>query len=76
MASSFPVSFDKFKKDPTKAILYLAIIAIMYLYIDNRLSYTKQIEYLMEQNVEKEKKIEKLQKDVIDLSMKIAEISK
>jgi len=42
-----PVSFDKFKKDPMKAVLYLAIVAIMYLYIDNRLTYKGQIDYLM-----------------------------
>jgi hypothetical protein len=57
-----------------KAILYIAIVAIMYLYIDNRITYKNQIDYLMKQNTAKELKIEQLQKDVTALSIKIAEI--
>jgi hypothetical protein len=57
-----------------KAILYIAIVAIMYLYIDNRITYKNQIDYLMKQNQAKELKIEQLQKDVTALSIKIAEI--
>lgn len=71
---NLPVSFDKFKRDPMKAILYIAIVAIMYLYIDNRITYKNQIDYLMDQNRAKELKIEQLQRDVTALSIKIAEI--
>ena len=68
------VSFDEFKKDPMKAILYLALGAIMYLYIDNKMVTSDQISYLMEQNTTKDVKIDKLQDDIMNLSIKIAEI--
>lgn len=73
--ASLPLSFEQFKSDPTKAILYLAIIAVMYLYVDNRITYKDQIHYLMEQNEQKNKKIQDLQNDITTLSIKIAEIS-
>jgi hypothetical protein len=71
---SFKVSFDQFKKDPMKAILYLALGAIMYLYIDNKMVTSDQISYLMDQNTTKDVKIDKLQEDIMKLSVKIAEI--
>ena len=64
MAFSFPISFESFKKDPIKGILFLAIIAIMYLYIDNRMVYTKQIE-------KQEERIEKLEGYVLSLQDKL-----
>ena len=70
----FKVSFDQFKKDPMKAILYLALGAIMYLYIDNKMVTSDQISYLMDQNTTKDVKIDKLQEDIMKLSVKIAEI--
>ncbi len=71
-----PVSFKQFSKDPTKAILYLALIAIIYLYVDNKVTQADQIKYLMEQNTTKDIKIEKLQDDITTLSIKIADLSK
>lgn len=71
---AFKVSFDQFTKDPMKAVLYLALGAIMYLYIDNKIVHNRQIDYLMTQNEIKDEKIEKLQDDVYKLSVKIAEI--
>ena len=70
----FKVSFDQFKKDPMKAVLYLALGAIMYLYIDNKMVTSDQISYLMDQNTTKDVKIDKLQEDIMKLSVKIAEI--
>lgn len=52
MALSLPISFKEFAKDPVKAILFLSVIAIMYLYIDNKMVYKEQINKL-EQRVEK-----------------------
>jgi len=39
-----PVSFKEFAKDPVKALLFLTICAILYLYIDNKMMYTSLIE--------------------------------
>jgi len=61
---AFPVSFKEFAKDPIKAILFLAVIAIMYLYIDNKLVYKNQIE-------KQEARIEKLEGQVEALQDKL-----
>lgn len=59
-----PVSFKEFAKDPVKAILFLAVVAIMYLYIDNKLVYMNQIE-------KQEIRIEKLEAQVTELQDKL-----
>ena len=30
----FPISYDQFKKNPIKAILFLVLIAVVYLYVE------------------------------------------
>jgi hypothetical protein len=44
MASPLPISFSDFLKDPFKATMFLIIISVGYLYVDNKLMYQKQIE--------------------------------
>ncbi len=61
-----PITFKEFFKDPIKAILFLSVIAIMYLYIDNRMAYTTQIE-------KQEKRIEVLELQVKQLQDKLLE---
>jgi hypothetical protein len=39
-----PVSFKEFSKDPVKALLFITLIAIGYLYVDSKMMYTNQIE--------------------------------
>jgi hypothetical protein len=39
-----PISFKEFAKDPVKGLLFLVIIAVGYLYVDNKTNYTSQIE--------------------------------
>ena len=39
-----PVNFEQFKKSPVSAIAFIMLLAVGYLYIDNRINYTKQIE--------------------------------
>jgi hypothetical protein len=39
-----PISFKEFSKDPVKGLLFLVIIAVGYLYVDNKTNYTSQIE--------------------------------
>lgn len=69
MALSFPVSFKEFAKDPIKAILFLCLVAIMYLYIDNKMIYKEQIS-------KQEKRIEALEAKVDTLENKLLELNK
>lgn len=39
-----PINFEQFSKDPVKGLFFLVICAVGYLYIDNRMNYTNQIE--------------------------------
>jgi len=39
-----PISFKEFSKDPVKGLLFLVILAVGYLYVDNKMNYTSQIE--------------------------------
>ena len=61
---SLPVSFKEFAKDPIKAIMFLSVVAIMYLYIDNKLVYKNQID-------KQEERIEKLEMQVEVLQDKL-----
>jgi hypothetical protein len=63
---AFPIKFKEFVKDPVKGVLFLALMAIMYLYIDNKMVYVNQIE-------KQEVRIEKLEKQVMELQEKILE---
>ena len=64
---TFPLSFKEFITDPIKATLFLALIAIMYLYIDNKLVYKDQIEK-QEARIELlESKVDLLQEKIIGL---------
>jgi hypothetical protein len=39
-----PVSFEQFVKEPIKAIMFLLICAVVYLYVDMKLTHIKQID--------------------------------
>jgi hypothetical protein len=54
------VSFKEFVKNTEKAILFLALCAMAYLYVDNKKSYNGQIQYYQE-------RIDKLEKQIQDL---------
>ncbi len=64
---AFPIKFKEFVKDPVKGILFLSLMAIMYLYIDNKMVYVEQIE-------KQELRIEKLEKKVDELQKKLLEV--
>lgn len=55
-----PVSYKEFKKDPVKALLFITLSAIGYLYIDNKMNYQDQVETCQERTVELEDKVDKL----------------
>ena len=55
-----PLSFEQFAKNPTMAVFFLVTLAVGYLYIDNRMNYTDQIDRCSERVVHLEKKIDQL----------------
>lgn len=55
-----PVNYKEFKKDPVKALLFITLSAIGYLYIDNKMNYQGQIETCYDKTIVLEDKVEKL----------------
>lgn len=55
-----PISFEQFAKNPTMALFFLVTLAVGYLYIDNRINYTTQIEKCSERVIYLENKIDHL----------------
>ena len=39
-----PINFEEFSKAPIKGVLFMVILAVGYLYFDNKVNYTGQIE--------------------------------
>lgn len=62
--SPLPVSFKEFAKEPVKGVLFMAVLAIGYLYIDNKLTYHDQIE-------KQSAKIDKLEAKIDLLTMQL-----
>ena len=62
--SALPISFDQFSKDPVKGFLFITLIAIGYLYVDQKMQYTEQIE-------RQGSKIEKLEAKIDALGMQL-----
>ena len=63
----FPISFEDFIKDPIKAIMFLVLVGIVFLYIDNRMVYKEQIEAQKVRINKLEQDVEKLQQTVVKL---------
>ena len=38
-----PISFEQFSKDPIKGLLFILVIAVGYLYVDNKMNYQNQV---------------------------------
>jgi hypothetical protein len=62
--SALPISFEQFSKDPVKGFLFITLIAIGYLYVDQKLMYTEQIE-------QQGSKIEKLEAKIDALGLQL-----
>lgn len=60
-----PVSYKEFKKDPVKALLFITLSAIGYLYIDNKMNYQGQVEACQERTVVLENKVENITERMI-----------
>lgn len=39
-----PISFEQFSKDPWKAVQFLLLVVVGYLWLDNKMNYQSQIE--------------------------------
>ena len=63
-----PVSFDQFKKSPVTAIAFVLIIVVGYLYVDNKMVHSQQLD-------EHKNRIEKLEDDELRLEEKLDEIN-
>jgi hypothetical protein len=62
--SIVPISFEQFSKDPVKGFLFITLLAIGYLYVDQKMQYTDQIE-------KQGHKIEKLEAKIDALSIQL-----
>ena len=63
----FPISFEDFIKDPIKAIMFLVLVGIVFLYVDNRMVYKEQIEAQKVRINKLEQDVGKLQQTVVKL---------
>ena len=59
-----PVSSDPFKKNPITAISFILILVVGYLYVDNKMVYSQQLD-------EHKNRIEKLESDELRLEEKL-----
>lgn len=55
-----PLTFEQFSKDPVKALLFLVIVCIGYLYVDIRSSHSDSIDMCNEERRKLEVKVDKL----------------
>jgi hypothetical protein len=60
------LQFKEFVKNPVLAFTFLALVAVSYLYLDNKMVYESQI-------TRQEQRIDKLEKDVHVLQEKLLE---
>jgi hypothetical protein len=44
-----PIDFKDFAKDPVKGVLFIVLLAVGYLYVDNKSSYKDQLNECKEQ---------------------------
>lgn len=56
-----PITFQQFSKDPVKGLFFMVILAVGYLYIDNRFNYTSQIDKCEEMTIQLTKKVDILE---------------
>lgn len=54
-----PISFEQFAKDPWKAVQFLLLVVVGYLWLDNKMNYQSQIETHTAKIVLLETKIDK-----------------
>jgi len=57
-----PISFKDFSKDPVKGLLFIVLLAVGYLYYDNKASYQAQTKEYKAQYTDCGSKVEALEK--------------
>jgi hypothetical protein len=67
-----PVNFEQFQKNPTAAIAFIALAAVGYLYIDQKMSNGKTDERCQTRVAELEVKVEKYTEHVRRLDSALA----
>jgi len=60
-------SFSEFLKNPVGMVALFALVAVGYLYLDNKIILTAQVEICREEGRETKKEVDKLKKDYQDL---------
>lgn len=55
---TLPISFKEFSKDPVKGVLFITLLAIGYLYVDNKTNYQGQIETCYNKTIMLEDKVD------------------
>ena len=64
MSSLKPMSYKEFLRNPIIVILFLSLIAISYLYIDNKTTYRDVIQKQEARIIKLENSVEKLQREI------------
>jgi uncharacterized membrane-anchored protein YhcB (DUF1043 family) len=67
-----PVSFDQFQKNPVAAIAFVAIVAIGYLYVDQKMTNTKVDDRCQSRVNELDAKVEKYTQHIRRLDSALA----
>ena len=67
-------SFKEFVKNPVGLVALFALLAVGYLYVDNRVIVTAQIEICREENKETKKEVATLKDDYQELLDKYIEL--
>lgn len=66
-----PISFKDFSKDPVKGLLFIVLLAVGYLYLDNKSTYKDQLAEYKEQYTECGTKVEALEKKLDERTEKL-----
>lgn len=66
-----PISFKDFAKDPVKGLLFIVILAVGYLYYDNKASYQAQAQEYKTQYADCGNKVESLEKKLDEKTEKL-----
>lgn len=66
-----PIDFKDFAKDPVKGVLFIVLLAVGYLYVDNKSSYKDQLIEYKEQYSSCEKKVESLENKLEEKTEKL-----
>jgi len=69
---NLPVSFKEFAKDPVKAMLFILICVVLFMYNDQRTTSRETIVQLQERVTELEDRVEVLTNKILDAANAIS----